>query len=83
MTDGQSEVHRQIAEQNKNQNVKPACPKCGRLKSVIVHGPHDFTCLNCKMDFDGIDDGDVSYGRPDRRMIREERRRKQRKGGKE
>jgi ribosomal protein L37AE/L43A len=76
MTDAQSEIAREIAEQNKrkDQEDTPACPMCGSDKNVRVHGSHDFTCMNCKMDFDGIDDGDIAYGRPEKRMEREERR---------
>ena len=69
MSDAQSEIGEQLAEQN-----KPACPLCGKRKHVRVNGFRDFTCLGCKMDFDGEDDGDVGYGRPSKRMERGERR---------
>ncbi len=62
------------------------CPMCGKAKHVVIHGPHDYACLNCKMNFDGIDDGDIGRGRPDRNAERREEyrnrrnRRQQRRG---
>jgi hypothetical protein len=56
----------------------PKCPLCRSAQHVRIHGPKDFTCLNCRMDFDGIDDGTISYGPPDRRLRREERREQRR-----
>lgn len=48
------------------------CPLCGKAKHVRVNGPRDFTCMDCKMDFDGVDDGDVGYQRPERIASRRE-----------
>jgi hypothetical protein len=57
----------------------PACPLCGSAKSVRVHGEHDYTCLACKMDFDGVDDGIIGRGRPETNAIRNERFERQRR----
>lgn len=52
----------------------PKCPLCKTSKYVRVNGPKDYTCLDCKMDFDGVDDGTVGYGRPEKYAERAERR---------
>ena len=52
----------------------PRCPKCGTNKHAYTHGEREFWCRKCNVLYDGIDDGDVGYGAPDKRMNREERR---------
>jgi len=57
-------------------NDEARCPKCGR-RTATKHNasPRAWWCHHCKMAFEPDDDGDISYGPPDRRMLREERRR--------
>ena len=54
--------------------VTPKCPWCKTAAQVYEHGDREFWCRRCNRIFDGIDDGDVGYGGPSRRMEREERR---------
>ena len=56
----------------------PKCPWCKTAKKVYTHGEREFICLGCKRIFDGIDDGEIGYGRPEKRMEREERRKERR-----
>lgn len=51
------------------------CPRCNRKSSTPHAGCHVWYCHVCRMAFEAIDDGDVGYGRPSRRLEREERRR--------
>jgi len=53
----------------------PACPWCNTEQHVRLIGHRHFYCNKCKREFDGEDDGDVTYGRPSKRLEREERRR--------
>jgi len=56
------------------------CPRCGHLTSTKHNAtPRAWWCHECKMPFEPEDDGDISYGPPDRRMRREERRRQPRR----
>lgn len=50
----------------------PRCPFCSS-PAVIPDGPRNWWCHDCKRTFDGIDDGDIGYGRPDKRIERQER----------
>jgi len=52
----------------------PKCPWCNTRKHVRTSGTnrHAFYCGRCGREFEDVDDGDVAYGRPDRRMIRQE-----------
>ncbi|MBN2133636.1 MAG: hypothetical protein JW741_29310 [Sedimentisphaerales bacterium] len=51
------------------------CPRCGH-RTVTTSGANDHAwyCHDCRMEFEDVDDGDVGYGPPDRRLRREERR---------
>lgn len=54
----------------------PKCLWCHSAKHVSPGSTEKtWWCSNCGIEFDPVDDGDVSYGPPDRRMRREERRR--------
>jgi len=51
------------------------CPRCGRrTDTALGENEHAWYCHHCGMAFEDVDDGDVGYGPPDRRMRREERR---------
>ena len=52
----------------------PACPWCKTAKKVYKYGEREFFCNGCKRIFDGIDDGEIGYEQPEKRMEREERR---------
>jgi hypothetical protein len=54
-------------------NCTPRCPRCGK-PSATPHGERAYYCFNCRMAFEDGDDGTISYGPPDRRLLREERR---------
>jgi hypothetical protein len=56
-------------------NCTPRCPKCERSKRVIPSGDnyHTFACLDCNIQFEDIDDGDVGRGRPEKFAVRNER----------
>lgn len=56
----------------------PRCPFCNH-KSVIPDGHCNWYCNHCRATFDGVDDGDVGYGPPSRRIERQERNNLQRK----
>lgn len=60
-------------------DTAPPCPWCKTPKRVYPHGERNFQCLECKRIFDAVDDGDVSYGPPSRRIEREERAKERRK----
>ena len=53
----------------------PACPMCNSRRHVITSGEnvHTFACRACCIQFEDVDDGDISYGRPGKRMERQER----------
>ena len=61
---------------------KTQCPWCKTAESVYPSGANlkAFFCGRCKREFDTDDDGDISYGPPDRRLEREERRQERRPG---
>ena len=52
------------------------CPKCGRKTATPWGDGDDFYCHRCKMAFSPIDDGEVGYGPPSRRVERKEQRQK-------
>jgi transposase-like protein len=55
----------------------PKCPLCKRRSHTkSARNAHTFYCHHCLKEFEDLDDGDVCYGRPSRRLEREERRRK-------
>jgi hypothetical protein len=63
----------------------PPCPWCKTVRHVQPAGqPRSFYCRKCRREFDDGDDGDspggdtIGYGRPDRRLEREERQKLQR-----
>jgi len=49
------------------------CPRC-KLPSHTPHAanPHAWYCHHCHTPFEDIDDGDIAYGRPCRRLERRE-----------
>lgn len=51
----------------------PDCPKCGDNRRVYIDGSN-YWCRRCNVGFDPCDDGDVGYGPPWRRLMREEAR---------
>lgn len=53
-------------------NNLPPCPRCRTAKCVRVKEDKLFICDNCHGLFDGIDDGDIGYGRQDRYAERKE-----------
>ena len=51
------------------------CPRCGRVSHTTSgENARAWYCHECRMPFEDVDDGDISYEPPDRRMRREERR---------
>ena len=52
----------------------PKCPRCHSTHHVRESGNnhHVFYCGKCGREFEDVDDGEVGYGRPDRRLIRKE-----------
>ncbi len=60
----------------------PKCPWCKTNKHVRLTGFRHHYCGRCGREFDGEDDGEVGYDRPDERLTRQEevaKRRKERK----
>jgi len=57
----------------------PPCPWCRIDNHVRMVDHRHFYCGKCKREFDGVDDGDISYGRPDRRIERQERQKERNK----
>jgi len=51
----------------------PRCPLCGTMSRTTSHGKDRWYCHHCRMEFEP-DDGDIGYGRPEKRLEREERR---------
>lgn len=52
----------------------PKCPWCNTAKHVAALGCHRLYCGKCKREFEDVNDGDIGYGRPSKRMEREERK---------
>jgi len=50
------------------------CPKCGRKSYLSGSGSHCWYCHYCQMEFEDIDDGDLGYGQPSKRLERQEAR---------
>lgn len=51
------------------------CPKCRRPSHApSAANPHAWYCHHCRMEFEAGDDGDIAYGRPSKRLEREEAR---------
>jgi ribosomal protein L37AE/L43A len=59
----------------------PSCPWCCSAKHVHSSGTtlRAWHCRNCGREFEAGDDGDITYGNPDKRLLREERRRERRR----
>jgi ribosomal protein L37AE/L43A len=56
-------------------NSTPPCPWCDTPRHVQEGGqPKTWYCRKCGREFEAEDDGDITYGRPEKRMEREERR---------
>lgn len=53
--------------------AKSKCPKCGRTTSTPGDRQHVWYCHHCRAYFEDVDDGDVGYGRPEKRLERAER----------
>ena len=51
----------------------PCCPWCNTAKHVRLTGFRHFYCGRCGREFDGVDDGDVGYRRPETNAARNER----------
>lgn len=51
----------------------PKCPWCKTDKHVRIVGHRRYYCSKCGREFDGVDDGTITYGRPSKRLEREER----------
>ena len=49
------------------------CPRCNRVTHAKTHGKDRWYCHFCRMEFEPDDDGDIGYGPPHRRVMREER----------
>ena len=51
------------------------CPRCHTI-TATTSGTTDraWYCHECRMEFEPDDDGDIGYGRPSKRLEREERR---------
>ena len=52
----------------------PKCPWCKTDKHVHAEGFRSWWCGNCNRLFDGVDDGTVGYGTPEKHAERKERR---------
>ena len=59
--------------------MEARCPKCGRRSQTPSAGHARWYCHACRMEFESLDDGDITYGRPERRLEREERREERRR----
>ena len=76
-------TRRTFKDQSKNNDtieIVPPCPWCHTDKHVQPAGQlRTFYCRKCCREFDDSDDGTVGYGRPSKRLEREEnmRQRKQ------
>jgi hypothetical protein len=62
-----------IPQASEHAEPDPECPWCETNRHVRATGEREFWCAKCKRTFDGIDDGTIAYGPPDRRINREER----------
>jgi hypothetical protein len=59
----------------------PSCPWCNTARHVQEGSMQKtFYCRNCWREFEAGEDGDVGYGRPDRRLIRQENGSKKKNG---
>lgn len=58
-----------------NTDCTPRCPWCNTARHVSSSNTtlRAWYCGKCKREFEAEDDGDISYGRPERRMERQER----------
>jgi transposase-like protein len=54
------------------------CPRCKTVSTTQAAGKARYYCHKCRMEFEVIDDGDIGYGLPERRLNRQERRRSKR-----
>jgi len=54
--------------------MEARCPKCGRRSTTASAGNHRWYCHHCRMEFEDQDDGDITYGRPEKRLERDEAR---------
>lgn len=54
------------------QEESAKCPKCHRISHTQAAGKARWYCHHCRMEFEALDDGDVTYGRPEKRLEREE-----------
>jgi phage FluMu protein Com len=54
------------------------CPRCRTVSTTTSSGKERYYCRECRMEFEAINDGDIGYGRPERRLERQERRRPKR-----
>jgi transposase-like protein len=50
------------------------CPRCHRVSHSPSQGKDRWYCHHCKLEFESTDDGDVGYGRPEKRLEGEERK---------
>ena len=57
----------------------PNCPMCRNNRHVVASGQRLWYCSEHKMEFDGVEDGDISYGRPEKRLERKEQRKERQK----
>jgi ribosomal protein L37AE/L43A len=48
------------------------CPKCGRKSHTPADGKDQWYCHGCKLAFEAIDDGTITYGRPEKRLEKAE-----------
>jgi len=63
-----------------NDRLVGTCPRCGQPTASAAAGMARFYCHRCRQEFEAIDDGDVGYGDPSRRMQRAERQQPRRRG---
>ncbi len=45
---------------------KAKCPRCRKPSTTPCRGKDRFYCHHCRMEFEGEDDGTVTYGDPSR-----------------
>lgn len=55
------------------------CPRCNTPSETETNRPHAYYCHRCQMEFEAIDDSDIGYGRPSKRLERKERQRERSK----
>ena len=61
------------SEHRKPEEKIPPCPRCGTNKYAYADGERDYWCAHCKVAYDGSDDGDVGYAKPETIAARHER----------